>query len=139
MDPAPSFRNRVLSLAMDKTCAPLHPVFANAASICNSKEAAMAFGYLMGKQDADHDLPTCEPSIEEQVQAVIDNCCEGGMDQEYATELVFGLIYKWVDKMYEGRGFAVHHSSHPGSVRYELARAFQPFVRPDVISPPLED
>ena len=96
----------------------------------------MAFGYLLGQEDAKKGVPFPEPSIQEQVISVIEQSTDGEFDQEYAADLVFGLIYKWLDKASEDEGF-IHFGVHKGSYRYILAEAFQPFVKPGVINFPL--
>jgi hypothetical protein len=133
----PSFRDRLIMLAMDEQNVPTTSLFRDAASICNTKEAAMAFGYLMGQEDAKKEAPS-EPSIYEQVLSTVDQCCDGEYDPEYAADLVFGLIYKWLDKVYEDEGYT-SHAVDSGATRWYLANAFQPFVKPGVISPPLSE
>lgn len=138
-----SFRNRILSLAMDGQSASLQPHFEDAASVCHTKKAAMAFGYLLGREDATKEEPFPGPSIHERVITVIEQCADGEFDQEYAADLVFSLIYKWLDKAFEDEDFDPHVVNgeylHPSdeSTRYVLAEAFQPFVQPGVINPPL--
>jgi hypothetical protein len=133
----PSFRDRLIMLAMDEQNVPTTSLFRDAASICNTKEAAMAFGYLMGQEDAKKEAPS-EPSIYEQVLSTVDQCCDGEYDPEYAADLVFGLIYKWLDKVFEDKG-CDPHKFNDESARHVLAEAFQPLVKPGVISPPLPE
>jgi hypothetical protein len=132
-----TFRDRLIMLAMDAQNVPATSLFKDAASICNSKEIAMAYGYLMGKEDAKKEAPF-EPSIYEQVISTIDQCCDGGYGPGYAADLVFGLIYKWLDKVFEDESYDPHDFSDE-SARYVLAEAFQPLVKPGVISPPLPE
>jgi hypothetical protein len=132
-----SLRDRLIMLAMDEKNRLAVDSFKDAASICNSKEIAMAYGYLMGKEDAKKEAPF-EPSIYEQVISTIDQCCDGEYDPEYAADLVFGLIYKWLDKVFEDESYDPHEFNDE-SARYVLAEAFQPLVKPGVISPPLPE
>ena len=134
----PSFRDRLIMLAMDEKNRLAVSSFKDAASICNTKEIAMAYGYLMGQEDAKKDVSFPEPSIYEQVATVIEQCNDGEFDSEYAADLVLGLIYKWLDKMYEDQGYCRHDTEDFGA-RWYLADAFQPFVKPGVISPPLPE
>lgn len=133
----PSFRDRLIMLAMDAKNRLAVSSFKDAASICNTKEIAMAYGYLMGQEDAKKQASS-EPSVHEQVATVIEQCNDGEFDSEYAADLVFGLIYKWLDKVYEDQGYASHGDDEL-STRWYLADAFQPFVKPGVISPPLSE
>jgi hypothetical protein len=133
----PSFRDRLIMLAMDEQNVPTTSLFRDAASICNTKEAAMAFGYLMGQEDAKKEA-SFELSIHEQVVTVIEQCNDGAYDSEYAADLVFGLIYKWLDKVFEDESYDPHEFNDE-SARYVLAEAFQPLVKPGVISPPLPE
>lgn len=96
----------------------------------------MAFGYLLGQEDAKKGMPFPEPSIQEQVIVVIEQHEDGEFDQGYAADLVFSLIYKWLDKTFEDKGFA-HYAVHRGGYRHVLAEAFQPLVKPGVINFPL--
>jgi hypothetical protein len=132
-----ALRDRLIMLAMDEKNRLAVDSFKDAASICNSKEIAMAYGYLMGKEDAKKEAPF-EPSIYEQVISTIDQCCDGEYDPEYAADLVFGLIYKWLDKVFEDKG-CDPHKFNDESARHVLAEAFQPLVKPGVISPPLPE
>jgi hypothetical protein len=132
-----SLRDRLIMLAMDEKNRLAVDSFKDAASICNSKEIAMAYGYLMGKEDAKKEAPF-EPSIYEQVLNTVDQCCDGEYDPEYAADLVFGLIYKWLDKVFEDESYDPHEFNDE-SARYVLAEAFQPLVKPGVISPPLPE
>jgi hypothetical protein len=132
-----SLRDRLIMLAMDEKNRLAVDSFKDAASICNSKEIAMAYGYLMGKEDAKKEAPF-EPSIYEQVLSTVDQCCDGEYDPEYAADLVFGLIYKWLDKVFEDESYDPHEFNDE-SARYVLAEAFQPLVKPGVISPPLPE
>jgi hypothetical protein len=132
-----ALRDRLIMLAMDEKNRLAVDSFKDAASICNSKEIAMAYGYLMGKEDAKKEAPF-EPSIYEQVISTIDQCCDGEYDPEYAADLVFGLIYKWLDKVFEDESYDPHEFNDE-SARYVLAEAFQPLVKPGVISPPLPE
>ena len=133
-----SFRNRILSLAVNRQSASFQLHFEDAASICTTKEAAMAFGYLLGREDAEKEVPLPDPPIYEQVVSVIEQCNDGKFDLGYASDLVFGLIYKWLDKMYEDEGYDCH-AEDEFACRWYLANAFQPFVKPGVISPPLPE
>ncbi len=133
----PSFRDRLMMLAMDEKTRPATALFKDAASICNTKEIAMAYGYLMGQEDA-RKQASSGPSIDEQVATVIEQCSDGEFYSEYAAGLVFGLIYKWLDKMYEDQGYAAHGDDEL-STRWYLADAFQPFVKPGVIGPTLSE
>ena len=133
-----SFRDRILSLAMDGQSASLQPHFEDAASICKTKEAAMAFGYLLGREDATKEELFPEPSIHERVITVIEQFSDGEFDEEYAADLVLGLIYKWLDKVFEDEGYD-SHAVDDGATRWYLANAFQPFVKPGVISPSLPE
>jgi hypothetical protein len=132
-----ALRDRLIMLAMDEKNRLAVDSFKDAASICNSKEIAMAYGYLMGKEDAKKEAPF-EPSIYEQVISTIDQCCDGEYDHAYAADLVFGLIYKWLDKVFEDESYDPHEFNDE-SARYVLAEAFQPLVKPGVISPPLPE
>ena len=134
-----TFRDRLIMLAMDPAPAPGLAIdsFKDAASICNTKEIAMAYAYLMGKEDAKKEAPF-EPSIYEQVLSTIYQCCDIEYDSEHATDLVFGLIYKWLDKVFEDEGYDPHEFNDK-SARYVLAEAFQPLVKTGVISPPLPE
>jgi hypothetical protein len=132
-----ALRDRLIMLAMDEKNRLAVDSFKDAASICNSKKIAMAYGYLMGKEDAKKEAPF-EPSIYEQVLSTIDQCCDGEYDPEYAADLVFGLIYKWLDKVLEDESYDPHEFNDE-SARYVLAEAFQPLVKPGVISPPLPE
>lgn len=134
-----SFRDRLMMLAMDEKTRPATTLFKDAASICNTKEIAMAYGYLMGQEDAKKEVPFPEPSIAEQAATVIDQCCDGEYDSEYASQLILGLVYKWIDKVYEGEGFCSPGKRVGYGVRWCLANAFQPFVAKGVISPPLSE
>lgn len=133
-----SFRSRISSLALDGKTASMqrHAEVIDAASACKTKEAAMAFGYLLGQEDAKKGVPFPEPSIQEQVISVIEQHEDGEFDQEYAADLVFGLIYKWLDKAFADEGHDSHEFNDVGT-RWCLANAFQPFVKPGVINPPL--
>ena len=133
-----SYRNRILSLAMDGHSALLQPYFEDAASVCSTKEAAMAFGYLLGREDAIKEELFPEPSIHERVITVIEQFSNYEFDEEHAADLVFGLIYKWLDKVLEDESYDPHEFNDE-SARYVLAEAFQPFVKPGVISPPLPE
>jgi hypothetical protein len=132
-----ALRDRLIMLAMDEKNRLAVDSFKDAASICNSKEIAMAYGYLMGKEDAKKEAPF-EPSIYEQVLSTICQCCDIEFDPEHAADLVFGLIYKWLDKVFEDEGYGPHEFNDEGA-RYVLAEAFQPLVKPGVISPPLPE
>lgn len=134
----PSFRDRLMMLAMDEKTRPATALFKDAASICNTKEVAMAYGYLMGQEDAKKEVPFPEFSIYEQVATVIEQCNDGEFDSEYAADLVFGLVYKWLDKCLEDESYDPHDCNDE-SARYVLAEAFQPLVKPGVISPPLPE
>lgn len=118
-----AFRDRLIMLAMDEKNRLAVDSFKNAASICNSKEIAMAYGYLMGKEDAKKEAPF-EPPVNEQVISVIEQCCNGEYDSEYAADLVLGLIYKWLDKVFENEGYDPHEFNDEGA-RQVLAEAFQ--------------
>jgi hypothetical protein len=133
-----SFRDRLLSMAMNGQSSKLHPVFEDAASACKTKEAAMAFGYLMGKEDADKELPSIEPLIYDSVVSAITQCFDDDLDPEYTAKLIFGLVYKWLDKIYENAGYYAHHEDDCG-VRWHLAKACQHLVKPGVINPPFTD
>ena len=133
----PSFRDRLIMLAMDAQNVPVTSLFKDAASICKTKEAAMAFGYLIGQEDAKKEA-SFKPSIHEQVATVIEQCNDGEFDSEYAADLVFGLVYKWLDKVYEDQGYSRHDTEGFGA-RWYLADAFQLLVKPGVISPPLPE
>lgn len=101
-----------------------------------AQPAPLAEDDLLGQEDAKKEVPFPEPSIQERVISVIEQFTDGEFDQEYAADLVFGLIYKWLDKVYEDEGFGSHDSGECNA-RWYLADAFQPFVRPGVINPPL--
>lgn len=128
----PSFRERLLSMALDGKSRKLQREFEDAASICKSKEAAMAFGYLLGKEDASKE----EPTIYDQLCALFDQAREEELDAVDAVDLCFGLIYKWLDKVFEDEDYDPPTHSYAGA-RFYLAKAFSPLVRPGVI-PPLE-
>ena len=98
----------------------------------------MAFGYLLGREDATREEPFPEPSIRERVISVIGQFSDGELDEECAADLVFGLIYKWLDKVFEDEGYD-SHAVDDESARYVIAEAFQSFVKPGVISPPLPE
>jgi hypothetical protein len=132
-----NFRDRLIMLAMDEKNRLAVDSFKDAASICNSKEIAMAFGYLLGQEDAKKEAPS-EPSIYEQVLSTVDQCRDGEYGPGYAADLVFGLIYKWLDKVFEDESYDPHDFNDE-SARYVLAEAFQPLVKPGVISPPLPE
>lgn len=124
-------------LAMDEKNRPATDLFKDAASLCNTKEVAMAYGYLMGQEDANKKAPP-EPSIAEQAATVIDQCCDGEYDSEYAAQLIFGLVYKWLDNVYKEDNYDSHTKNELGA-RWLLASAFQPFVAKGVINPPLPE
>lgn len=98
----------------------------------------MAFGYLLGQEDAKNEVSFLDPSVREQVVSVVEQFSDGEFDQDYAAQLIFGLVYKWLDKVYEDQGYA-SHGDDEFSTRWYLADAFQPFVKPGVISPPLSE
>lgn len=133
----PSFRDRLMMLSMDEKNRLATDLFKDAASICFNKEIAMAYGYLMGQEDAKKQASS-EPSIAEQAVTVIDQCCDGEYDSEYTAQLIFGLVYKWLDKMYAEQDYDPHDYDDCGT-RWSLANAFQPFVAKGVINPPLPE
>ena len=98
----------------------------------------MSFGYLLGRADAANGVPFPEPPVNEQVISVIEQCRDGEYDSKYAADLVFGLIYKWLDKVFENESYDLHDVLDEGA-RYVLAEAFQPLVKPGVISSPLPE
>lgn len=135
-----SLRQRLMLLAIDGNTASIqhHAEIIDAAFICKTKEAAMAFGYLLGQEDAKNEVSFLDPSVREQVVSVVEQFSDGEFDQDYAAQLIFGLVYKWLDKVYEDQGYA-SHGDDEFSTRWYLADAFQPFVKPGVISPPLSE
>lgn len=129
----PSFRERLLSMALDGKSRELQREFEDAASICKTKEAAMAFGYLLGKEDAGKE----ESSIYSLVCTLFEQVDDGSRDVVDAVDACFGFIYKWLDEMYEEEGYDPHDDDYYGTRSY-LAKAFQPLTKPGVV-PPFKD
>lgn len=129
----PSFRERLLSLALADKSRALQQEFEDAASICKSKEAAMAFGYLLGKEDASKE----EASIYDLVCTLFEQVNDGSMEVVDAVDVCFGLVYKWLDKMYASEGYDPRNDDYYGARSY-LAKAFEPLVKPGVV-PPFKD
>ena len=69
----PSFESRVLSLAGYCQAARLMPLFASAVNCLKDKEAAIAYGYLMGRSDAENKAPMPKPYIDQQIEDILVN------------------------------------------------------------------
>ena len=93
----PSFESRVLSLAGHGQAARLMPLFASAVNCLKDKEAAMAYGYLMGRSDAENKAPMPKPYIDQQIEDILVNT---DVSTDETIQRVFYSIYQWVKQEY---------------------------------------
>jgi hypothetical protein len=143
----PLLSQRLLSLAMDYSTGSKKDELdeikdkLDACELCNDKTTAAAFGYLLAMEELKEEISTSEkeeePTIYDAISALMEQVDDGAIDTENATELCFGLIYKWLDKVLKEEGYDAHSSELFGT-RFYLASAFNPFVKPGVISPPIK-
>jgi hypothetical protein len=143
----PLLSQRLLSLAVDYSTGSKKDELdeikdkLDACELCNDKTTAAAFGYLLAmeefKKESEKNEEEKEPTIHDAISALMEQVDDGSIDAENATELCFGLIYKWLDKALKEEGYDAH-SSDPFGARFYLASAFNPFVKLGVISPPIK-
>lgn len=140
--PAPSpttdssdyYRARTLSMAGETMTGDNRPRrlrerLANAANVCSDKSWAMAYGYLLAQDDMAKGLPSLTaPAIDDMVEATIQAFSNGEQSLSDTLQIVFGLIYKWVDDAYDREEY-----ESDGGARECLANIFRPYVRPGVV------
>jgi hypothetical protein len=101
----------------------------NACVFCNDKVTAAAFGYLLAMQEKVQKEPERETTIGDRVHSVVQQVDDGELDPENASELVFGLLYCWLDDIFRDRPF----KGGVGQVaRDVLFEAFSPYAKPGV-------
>jgi hypothetical protein len=142
----PLLSQRLLSLAVDYSTGSKKDELdeikdkLDACELCSDKTTAAAFGYLLAmeefKKESEKDEEEKEPTIHDAISALMEQLDEGMISADNATELCFGLIYKWLDKGLENEGYDPHYCD-PFGARHYLAQSFNPMVKPGVISPPL--
>lgn len=136
--PAPSpttdssdyYRARTLSMAGENgTPRRLRERLGKAADVCSTKASAMAYGYLLAQDDMAKGLPSLTaPAIDDMVEAAIQAFSNGEQSLSDTLQIVFGLIYKWVDDAYDREEY-----ESDGGARECLADIFRPYVRPGVV------
>lgn len=136
--PAPSpttdssdyYRARTLSMAGENgTPRRLRERLGKAADVCSDKSWAMAYGYLLAQDDMAKGLPSLTaPAIDDMVEAAIQAFSNGEQSLSDTLQIVFGLIYKWVDDAYDREEY-----ESDGGARECLADIFRPYVRPGVV------
>lgn len=102
-----SFDDELFNLAVDHAFSPdlaaLKKRFANFDG-CKDHATAAAFGYLAAKKDAEEKEKEA-PIIGDQLIVTIEQAMVGDMDAEYASELIMGLVYKWLYQSLGKDGF----------------------------------
>jgi hypothetical protein len=122
---------RICSITLDRpgVSKRLQARFKRAADDCLSKEAAMAFGYMLAQDDMAKGYPDpTAPGIEDTVAATLRAFASGDETLEDTLQIVFGLIYNWVDDAYDREEY-----ESDGGARECLADLFRPYVRPGVV------
>jgi hypothetical protein len=122
---------RICSIILDRpgVSKRLQAKFKRAADDCLSKEAAMALGYMLAQDDmAKGYLDPTAPGIEDTVAATLRAFASNDEALEDTLQIVFGLIYKWVDDAYDREEY-----ESDGGARECLADLFRPYVRPGVV------
>jgi hypothetical protein len=100
-----------------------------AADVCSDKTWAMAYGYLLAQDDMAKGLPSLTaPAIDDMVEATIQSFSNDEQSLSDTLQIVFGLIYKWVDDAYDREEY-----ESDGGARECLADLFRPYVRPGVV------
>jgi hypothetical protein len=68
---------------------------------CVDKTTAAAFGYLLAMEEKPEEGPT----IYDRVHAVVENTFWKELDKEEACDLIFGLIYHWLNDEFSNNGY----------------------------------
>lgn len=88
--------------------------------------AAAALGYLIAKDELEAAKEEeKEPDVYDKAIEVIRGCLGsfGGTSPHTAADEIFTLIYEWLDKDLEAKGFPLR-----GMIRPEIRARFQPFI-----------